>query len=82
MTAAQPRDILAHMIKADTAVVCWDAEKKAWRVRIQVGEEIIKRPCDKKVKHDADDAALRTMAVKTAQDDGYEVEPATVSITR
>ena len=70
------------MIKADTAAVNWDADKKAWRVRIQVGEEIIKRPCDKKVKRDADDAALRTLAVKTAQDDGYEVEPGNVSISR
>ncbi len=70
------------MIKADTAAVSWDPDKKAWRVRIQVGEEIIKRPCDKKVKRDADDALLRTVAIQTAQDEGYDVEPESVTIAR
>jgi hypothetical protein len=70
------------MIKADAATVSWDPDKKAWRVRIQVGEEIIKRPCDRKVKQDADDERLRTLAVQTAHDDGYEVDPGQITIAR
>ncbi len=70
------------MLKADSAAVTWDADKKTWRVRIQVGEEIIKRPCDKKARQDADDSTLRTLAVQTAQDEGYQVDPAQVSIQR
>lgn len=69
------------MIKADSATVAWDPEKKAWRVRIQVGEEVIKRPC-KDVKRDADDNSLRTVALKTAHDEGYEVEAGSVTIAR
>jgi hypothetical protein len=69
------------MLKADSATVSWDTDRKAWRVRIQVGEEVIKRPC-KKVKHDADDASLRTVALETARDEGYEIEPSTVTIAR
>jgi hypothetical protein len=69
------------MIRADSATVSWDAEKRAWRVRIQIGEEVIKRPC-KKIKQDADDTSLRTVALETAREEGYEVEPAAVSIRR
>lgn len=71
------------MIKADNAVVIWDPQKKTWRIRIHIGEEVIKRPAtDHKVPREAGDDALRTLAVETAQDDGYELDPATVSISR
>jgi len=71
------------MIKVDKASVIWDAGKKAWRVRIQVGEEVIKRPCsDRKMSRDAGDDALREAAVQTAHADGYELEPAAVAIER
>ncbi len=70
------------LIKADSAVVSWDAQKKAWRVRIQVGEEVIKRPCDSKVRRDAADEALRAMAVETARADGYELQPGSVTVER
>ena len=72
----------AALIKADRAVVSWDAQKKAWRVRIQVGEEIIKRPCDSKVRRDATDEALRTLALETARADGYELQAGSVAIER
>ena len=69
------------MRNADKAQVAWDAGKKVWRVRIQIGEEVIKRPAGK-TPADAGDDALRTLAVKTAEDEGYELDPAQVTITR
>jgi hypothetical protein len=70
------------LLRADSAAVAWDPDKKNWRVRIQVGEEIIKRPYDRKLPKDAPDDDLRTAAVETAHAEGYEVNAATVSITR
>jgi hypothetical protein len=69
------------MTKVDKAQVTWDAEKKMWRVRMQIGEEVIKRPAGK-TPADAADDTLRSLAVKTAQDEGYELDPAQVTITR
>jgi hypothetical protein len=72
-----------NMIKADSAAVAWDPQKKTWRVRIQIGEEIIKRPASgRKVPREAADDMLRTLAVSTARDDGYELDAASVSIAR
>ncbi|MGE5646335.1 MAG: hypothetical protein ACM336_11145 [Acidobacteriota bacterium] len=71
------------MMKADKASVIWDADKKLWRVRIQMGEEVIKRPCSgRKVSRDAGDDALRAAAIETARADGYEVDPGAVAIER
>ncbi len=71
------------MTKADSASVAWDPGKKNWRIRIQVGEEIIKRSASgPKIKQDASDDVLRSLAVDTALADGYEVDPASVAIAR
>ena len=71
------------MMKADSASVNWDPDKKAWRVRIQVGEEVIKRPASgHKLQRDAADDVLRTAAVDTARADGYEIDSAAVAIVR
>ena len=69
------------MRKADKAKVTWDADKKVWRVRIQIGEEVIKRPAGK-TPPDAADDTLRSLAVKMTEDEGYELDPAQVTITR
>lgn len=69
------------MIKADKAEVVWDEQKKNWLVRIQVGEEVIRRPC-KSAKHDVPDDNLRTLAVATASDEGYELPNDAVTIKR
>ena len=69
------------MRNADKAQVAWDSEKKVWRVRIQIGEEVIKRPAGK-TPADAADDDLRSLAVKTAEDEGYELDPAQVTISR
>lgn len=69
------------MIRATKASVEWDAHKKQWHVRVQIGEEVIKRPLEKTAQ-DTDEAALQTQAVETAKDEGYEVDPSSVAIVR
>jgi hypothetical protein len=69
------------MMQATKATVDWDPNKKQWHVRVQIGEEIIKRPLPKTAK-DANEDALRSQAVATAKDEGYAVDPATVAIVR
>jgi hypothetical protein len=71
------------MTKADRAEVRWDLQKKRWQIRIQVGEEVIKRAAPgSKPAHDAGDEVLRSMALETARGDGYELDPAAVTIAR
>ena len=69
------------MIRATKATVDWDAHKKQWHVRVQIGEEVIKRPLNKAAQN-ADEQALRTQAVATAKDEGYEVDPSSIAIVR
>jgi len=69
------------VIKATKASVDWDAHKKQWHVRVQIGEEVIKRPLDKTAQ-DASEEALRSKAVETAKDEGYDVDPASIAIVR
>jgi hypothetical protein len=69
------------MLKAEKASVAWDAAKKQWHVRVQIGEEVIRRPLPK-TPHDAAEEVLRGKAVQTANDEGYEVDPAQVAIQR
>jgi hypothetical protein len=69
------------MIRANEAKVEWNSTKEQWQVVIQVGEEVIRRPCPKNPQ-DAADADLRTVAIETARDEGYDVDPAAVSIVR
>jgi len=72
---------VSTVIQATKASVDWDAQKKLWHVRVQIGEEVIKRPLEK-TPQDANEAALRSKAVETAKDEGYDVDPATVAIVR
>jgi hypothetical protein len=46
-----------------------------------VGAEVIRRPCPKNPK-DAADADLRSVAIETARDEGYDVDASQVSIVR
>lgn len=69
------------MLQADSVRVGWDPKKKRWHVDIQVGEEVIKRPCrDGGV--DTSEDALREMAVRTARDEGYDLDAARVVVAR
>ena len=69
------------MLQANQAEVAWDSKKKQWHVTIEVGAESIKRWSAAKGREAGDDA-LRTMAVETARDEGYELEVQRVSIMR
>lgn len=65
-------------MKADRVEVSKDGSKNRWLIRIQVGEEVIRRHAD--AGDDADESTLRLAAVKTAGDEGYTVDPGDVVI--
>ncbi|HTT63440.1 MAG TPA: hypothetical protein VLX58_10360 [Bryobacteraceae bacterium] len=65
-------------MRADRAEVTWDTQNKQWLVRIKIGEEVIRR--HSKSAKDADEQTLRDLAVKLAKDEGYQLEPAAVSV--
>ena len=68
------------MTKTAQAQVSWDSQKKSWQVRIQIGEEVIKRPA--KVDANAADETLRALAVTMGQDEGYQIDASQVTIVR
>jgi hypothetical protein len=63
------------------ATVDWDPHKKQWHVRLQIGEEVIKRTLAKTAQ-DASEETLRSKALAAAMDEGYEMELSTVTIVR
>ena len=67
------------MIKANDAKVEWNPEKKHWQVVIHMGAEVIRRQCEK-TPRDAAESDLRELAIRTARDEGYDLDPARVSI--
>jgi hypothetical protein len=67
-------------MRADRVEVTWDQDKSSWLVRIASGEEVIRRHC--KIPKNSDEQALRSAVLKTVQDEGYDLDPATLSIQR
>jgi hypothetical protein len=65
---------------ADRVEVSWDAGKSKWLVRIQTGEEVIRR--HNNLAKSADEQTLRSAAQKTLADEGYEADAPQVSIQR
>lgn len=65
---------------ADRVEVAWDNGKAKWVVRIEVGAEVIRRPCPK--PRNADEEALRTVAAQTVIDEGYQFEAGKISVRR
>ena len=65
---------------ADRVEVSWDPAKSSWLVRIQSGEEAIRRHC--KMPKDADEQTLRSAATKTLQDEGYDADVPDLRIQR
>lgn len=55
-----------------------DEQKNKWLIRIQVGEEVIRRHSDE--DKNAGENALREAAVRTAQEEGYTVDPGDVVV--
>jgi hypothetical protein len=67
------------MLRANNARVEWDNARKRWEVHIEVGAEVIKRPISDSEAHSGE-AALKSLAIQTAKDEGYEVDPANVHV--
>lgn len=67
-------------MQADRVEVSWDNSKSKWLVRIQSGEEVIRRYCD--LPKSVDESALRSAAQKTVQDEGYAVDGGSITIAR
>ncbi|MGB6482078.1 MAG: hypothetical protein WBE86_01175 [Candidatus Acidiferrales bacterium] len=67
-------------MRADRVEISWDNEKSKWLIRIEAGEEVVRRHCD--LPRNADEAALRAAAQKTIQDEGYETPASSVILRR
>jgi hypothetical protein len=67
-------------MRADRVEISWNAAESKWLVRIEAGEEVIRRYCQ--APKDADETSLRSAAQKTLKDEGYEPDLAQISIRR
>jgi hypothetical protein len=67
-------------MRADSAEMSWDKKASQWLLRIRIGDEVIRR--HSKQGEDLDDESLRTIAERTVQDEGYEIDGAKVTILR
>ena len=67
-------------MRADSVEVSWDNAKSKWVIRIQTGEEVIRRYSN--LGKNADEPALRAAAQETLKDEGYEADSTIVNIKR
>jgi hypothetical protein len=67
-------------MRADRVELTWDQAKSNWLIRIISGEEVIRRHCE--LRKDADDKTLLSTAQQEVRDEGYEADPAQVTIRR
>lgn len=67
-------------VLADRIEISWDANKSKWLIRIQSGEEVIRRHCD--MPKGADDQVLRAAAEKVVQDEGFEPDLTRMTVRR
>jgi hypothetical protein len=67
-------------MRPDHVEVLWDAAKSKWIIRIETGEEVIRRQCD--APKNADDQTLRSTIQKTVEDEGYELDLTSINIRR
>jgi hypothetical protein len=67
-------------MQPDRVDVSWDAASSKWLVRIEIGEEVVRRHC--KLPKDADDQALHAAVQQTVVDEGFEADPSRVTIRR
>jgi hypothetical protein len=67
-------------MRADRVEVSWDTNKSKWMVRIQSGDEVIRRQCQ--LSKNADEQQLRSAAQQTVKDEGYEADAAQISVQR
>jgi hypothetical protein len=69
------------MLSVSEAKVEWNPAKKQWQVVIQVGATVIRRPCTGQAR-EAQDDALRAIAIQTAREEGYDLDAERVTIVR
>jgi len=67
-------------MRADRVELSWDAAKSNWLLRIESGEEVIRRHCP--VPKNADEQTLRSAARKAVEDEGYEPDVSQLIIRR
>lgn len=65
-------------MRADKVEVSWYAAKSRWMVRIQAGEEVIRRQI--KLPQNADEPSLRQAAVNALKDEGYEADASAITV--
>ena len=68
------------MLRANSAKVHWDEQKKHWTVEIQFGAEVIKRPVPNHSEKTTPAEELKSEAVAIGRDEGYELDPAQVVV--
>jgi hypothetical protein len=67
-------------MRPDHVEVSWDATKSKWVIRIETGEEVIRRHCD--LRRNADERTLRSAAQKVVEDEGYEPDANHIGLHR
>jgi hypothetical protein len=67
-------------MRPDRVEVSWDAANSKWLVRIETGEEVIRRHC--KAPKNADDQTLRSVVQKAVEEEGYERDLTSINIRR
>jgi hypothetical protein len=67
-------------MRADRVEVSWDSQKSDWVIRMQSGDEVIRRHYS--APKDADEKTLRAKAAETVKDAGYEANDAVITISR
>ena len=65
---------------ADCLELSWDAVTSKWLLRIEAGEEVIRRHFA--APKNADEQSLRLAAQKTVKDEGYESDVSQMIIRR
>ena len=67
-------------MRVDRVEVSWDSGHTKWSVRIEAGEEVIRRHSD--IPKSSDEPTLRAAAAQMVRDEGYEVDEAQVVVRR
>jgi len=63
-------------MRADHVEFSWDASTSSWLLRIEAGEEVIRRHCT--LPKSADEQTLRTAIERAVAEEGYELDPASL----
>jgi hypothetical protein len=64
-------------MKADRVEISWDSQKSNWLVRIEAGEEVVRRHLAR--PRETPEPTLRAAAQKIAEDEGYEASTFSVA---